>query len=112
MKTDSPGNLPSPEPQIVDSNGIPARAEEPPENVVEMPPQLERMGRIVNKGKRRAIAILFETYLDGPRVNLLLARIYSQMENAEREVNRLKFKDVERILQQFKDSRPAPTDGA
>lgn len=120
-----------PEPAIVDSNGIAARPEQipdlilpgeenpndeqaaaEPENVVEMPPQqLERTAKIKVSGNRRAIELLFETYLDGPRVNLLLARIYVAAENAEREVNRLEIKDVKRILEQFKEARPARTDG-
>lgn len=99
---------------ILDTNGRPARPLETmiepaqPENVVPMPEQqLDRTGKILQKGDRRAIAILYETKLDGPRVNLLLARIYVAMENAEREVMALGTKDVDRILERFKDSRPA-----
>lgn len=99
---------------LLDTNGQPIKPLdeqiEPP-NVVPMPePELERTARIVQKGTKRAIALLYETKLDGPRVNLLLARIYVACENAEREVMALGTKDVERILERFKDSRP-PADG-
>lgn len=74
-------------------------------------PELERTARIVAKGDKRAIVMLFETNLDGDRVNLLLARIYVAAENAEREVMSLGDKDVQRILEKFKQG-PAGANGA
>lgn len=79
-------------------------------NIIDLPdvsspePELERTGRIVSNGDRRAIAMLFETHLDGDRVNLLLARIYSAAENAEREVKALGDKAVADIVAGIRDS--------
>lgn len=75
------------------------------------PPELERTAKIKQCGDRRAIELLFETKLDGNRVNLLLARIYVAAENAEREVMNLGDKAVEEILAKFK-SGPAGANGA
>lgn len=74
-------------------------------------PELERTARIKACGERRAIHLLFETKLDGERVNLLLARIYVAAENAEREVEQLDDDDVARILKKFKEG-PAGSNGA
>jgi hypothetical protein len=96
---------------ILDSNGQPAKREQPLENVVPMPePELERTGRIKACGDRRAIELLFETKLDGDRVSLLLARIYVAAENAERDVMRLGDKAVHQILEKFKQG-PAGANG-
>lgn len=80
-------------------------AEQPPQ------PELERTGKIKKCGERRAIELLFETKLDGDRVNLLLARIYVAAANAEREVMALGDDDVERILRDYRRG-PAGTNGA
>lgn len=79
-------------------NLIRLNTSEPPEPE----PELERTGNIKAIGNRRAISLLFETKLDGDRVNLLLARIYSQAENAEREVMALGDKEVKRLVERFK----------
>lgn len=86
--------------------------EEIADKILEMPaPELERTSKIKRCGDRRAIEMLFETKLDGNRVNLLLARIYVAAENAEREVMALGDKDVDRILTNFTQG-PAGANGA
>lgn len=74
--------------------------------VIEMPVHanvLERRTKIKQLGERRAIEMLFETVLDGPRVNLLMLRIFVAAENAEREVLKLPDAMVARLVKEFED---------